>query len=219
MKNLAFHSLLRWKVIVLPMLTTSCIHFSLGRLGECTFWTWEWKGSKFLLILCIEAQLYAKSRTQSRYVSNYTWDKRSPKTLEYCGRKVCIVSEHFISLNHLMNLVVKVLWNVSFVFLFLFVGTHFRIFVHTFLVHLRTVYASPQKLQQPLSKCSPLLSSAELARNLSQSQGVQQQHIFAFLPVRTACLVSLSAKKNCCHPMATTLIKWITRLQNGCQSN
>ena len=44
MKNLAFHSFLRWKMIVLPILTTSCIHLSLRRLGECTFWTWEWKG-------------------------------------------------------------------------------------------------------------------------------------------------------------------------------
>ena len=24
--------------------TTRLIHFSLGRLGECTLWTWEWKG-------------------------------------------------------------------------------------------------------------------------------------------------------------------------------
>ena len=31
-------------MIVLPILSTSPIHFSLGRLGECTFWTWEWKG-------------------------------------------------------------------------------------------------------------------------------------------------------------------------------
>ena len=44
MKNLAFHSLLRRKMITLPILTTSPIHFSLGRLGECTFWTWKWKG-------------------------------------------------------------------------------------------------------------------------------------------------------------------------------
>ena len=29
MKNLAFHSLLRWKIILLPILTTSLIHFSL----------------------------------------------------------------------------------------------------------------------------------------------------------------------------------------------
>ena len=36
-----FHSLLRWKMIILPILTTSLIHFSLGRLGECSFWTWE----------------------------------------------------------------------------------------------------------------------------------------------------------------------------------
>ena len=37
MKNLAFHSLLRWKMIVLPTPTPSLIHFSLMRLGECTF--------------------------------------------------------------------------------------------------------------------------------------------------------------------------------------
>ena len=44
MENLAFHSLLRWKMIILPILTPSLIHFSLGRLGECNFWTREWKG-------------------------------------------------------------------------------------------------------------------------------------------------------------------------------
>ena len=44
MKNLAFHSLLRWKIIILPILTTSLIHFSLKGLGGCMFWTWEWKG-------------------------------------------------------------------------------------------------------------------------------------------------------------------------------
>ena len=44
MKNLAFHSLLRWKMIILPILTTSLIHLSSKRLGERTFWTWEWKG-------------------------------------------------------------------------------------------------------------------------------------------------------------------------------
>ena len=49
MKNLAFHSLLRWEMIILPILTTSFIHFSLGRLGECTFWTWDWKGCRTLL--------------------------------------------------------------------------------------------------------------------------------------------------------------------------
>ena len=27
------------------ILTASPIHFSLGRLGECSFWAWDWKGS------------------------------------------------------------------------------------------------------------------------------------------------------------------------------
>ena len=64
-------------------------------------------------------------------------------------RIVC--EEQFISLNRLMNLVVKVLLkNAAFVSLFLFVGTHFRIFVRKFLVHLRTMYASPQKLARRL---------------------------------------------------------------------
>ena len=44
MKNLAFHSLLRWKMLMLPPLTTSLIHFPLRGFGECTFWIWEWKG-------------------------------------------------------------------------------------------------------------------------------------------------------------------------------
>ena len=34
--------------------------------------------------------------------------------------------------------------------LFIFVGTHFRVFVRKFSVHLRAVYASPQKLARPL---------------------------------------------------------------------
>ena len=36
-KNLAFHSLLRSNMVVLPNLTTSRIHFFFKRLGECTF--------------------------------------------------------------------------------------------------------------------------------------------------------------------------------------
>ena len=34
-------------MIILPILTTSLIYFSLVRLGECTFSTWEWKGWPF----------------------------------------------------------------------------------------------------------------------------------------------------------------------------
>ena len=44
MENLAFNSLLRWKVILLPILPTSLIHFLSNRLGECTFWSQDWKG-------------------------------------------------------------------------------------------------------------------------------------------------------------------------------
>ena len=35
-KNVAFHSLLRWKMIILPIPTASLIHGE-----ECTLWTWE----------------------------------------------------------------------------------------------------------------------------------------------------------------------------------
>ena len=46
MKNLAFHSLLRWKMVTLPILTTS-LTFLFKGLGERTggtyCWTWEWK--------------------------------------------------------------------------------------------------------------------------------------------------------------------------------
>ena len=39
-----FHSLLRWKMIILPVLTTTLIHFSLKGWENVLFWTWEWKG-------------------------------------------------------------------------------------------------------------------------------------------------------------------------------
>ena len=42
-------------------------------------------------------------------------------------------------------------WNAAFVSRLLFVGTHYRIFVRKFLVPLRAVYASPQKLARPLT--------------------------------------------------------------------
>ena len=42
MKNLAFHGLLRWKMIILPLLTTSLIHFFW--LGECTLLNLRVKG-------------------------------------------------------------------------------------------------------------------------------------------------------------------------------
>ena len=36
-----FHSLLRWKMIILPILTTLLIHFLFKRSGECSFWAQE----------------------------------------------------------------------------------------------------------------------------------------------------------------------------------
>ena len=44
METLAFHSLLRSQMIILPILTASPLRFSLGKLGECTFRTWKCKG-------------------------------------------------------------------------------------------------------------------------------------------------------------------------------
>ena len=37
MKNLVFHSLLRWKIVILPILTTSYIHFLLRKVGRMYF--------------------------------------------------------------------------------------------------------------------------------------------------------------------------------------
>ena len=91
---------------------------------------------------------YAKSGTRSRHGSNYTWGKQSRKARKSCERKARTVCEqHFsISLNRLISC--KGAFEVRHSFLY-FVGTHFRSFVRVFLVHLRTVYASPQKLARP----------------------------------------------------------------------
>ena len=43
-ENLTFHSLLRWKVIILQILATSLIQSLFERLGEYTFWAQERKG-------------------------------------------------------------------------------------------------------------------------------------------------------------------------------
>ena len=91
--------------------------------------------------------VYAKSGTQSKRVSNYTVSKRSRKARQHCERRAHIVTrttfQYFAEsfdgdegafLNSFLH----------------FVGTHFRIFVRKFLVHSRTVYASPQKLARLL---------------------------------------------------------------------
>ena len=45
MKNLSFHRLLNWKMIILPNSRCLTYAFLSKKLGVCTFWTWEWKGS------------------------------------------------------------------------------------------------------------------------------------------------------------------------------
>ena len=42
MKKMALHSFLRWKLIILPIPTTSPIHLSLKGWENVCFWTWEW---------------------------------------------------------------------------------------------------------------------------------------------------------------------------------
>ena len=65
MRNLASHSLLRWKMIILQILITSPIHFSLGRLGECSFGTWEWKGSEQKRFLSLLLTLYPEKGSEA----------------------------------------------------------------------------------------------------------------------------------------------------------
>ena len=73
MENLAFHSLFRWKTIITPLLTSSLIRFSLGRLGERTFWTWEWKGQGF-----------ARNPQSSVH-----WDTVAPNANDAQSRTIC----------------------------------------------------------------------------------------------------------------------------------
>ena len=74
MENFVFHSLLRWKMIIKPILNTSLIHLSLGRLGECSFWTWEWKGQTSLgkTVLSADGNVLACHLDMNRYDSFYS---------------------------------------------------------------------------------------------------------------------------------------------------
>ena len=65
MKNLGFHSLLRWKMSMLSILTTSLMHFLFKRLGECTFWTWEWNSC--FLMSCRGRSAWVKKHAQCYY--------------------------------------------------------------------------------------------------------------------------------------------------------
>ena len=77
MKNLAFHSLLRWKMITLPILTNITYTFLLERLGECTFWAWEWKG------LFLHRPNYSSSfvHQHSKHLDNTRFGARGKESL------------------------------------------------------------------------------------------------------------------------------------------
>ena len=88
---------------------------------------------------CLQWWVYAKSGTQSQPGQNYIWGKRSTFA--------DILFRWIIWWTHWK----RCIWKASIMSLLHFVGMHFRIFVHKFFVHLRTVDASPQKLAWPLS--------------------------------------------------------------------
>ena len=53
--NLAFHSLLRWNIVLCPQ----------SSLGDCTFWTCEWKGSRTIIVLWIITSCYGFIKRES----------------------------------------------------------------------------------------------------------------------------------------------------------
>ena len=71
-ENVSFHSFLRWKIIILPILPASLIHFSLKRLEECIFFNlvvervwicWYAESSHFHVLLCDRALLLPQLST------------------------------------------------------------------------------------------------------------------------------------------------------------
>ena len=51
-ENLAFHTFLRRKMTLLPNSHCNAYTCHYERLGECTFWTWEWGGKLAPLLAC-----------------------------------------------------------------------------------------------------------------------------------------------------------------------
>ena len=87
--------------------------------------------------------VYAKTGSQFQRVSNKTWGERSRVVRAYRGRKAHI--------RFFKNPIGKgSSWSASFDSLFLFVCTHFRLFVRQIIVNLRTACASSQKRARPL---------------------------------------------------------------------
>ena len=130
MKNLAFHSLLRWMMIILPFLTTSLV---IKRLGECTFWTWEWKAAVVLTQMSaysmhknlavrkvMEAMhtAYVKKRdSASTGLKNMMQTIMEHYTRHVKGKRASFA---FILLSRLMKLVVKCAFEMRHSFLYFF---------------------------------------------------------------------------------------------------
>ena len=76
------------------------------------------------------------------------------------------------SLNRLTNVVVKVLLTcgIRFSTSFRWYCTHFRILVRKCLVHMRTVYAPPQKLARPLRAAALIRINAVIIEECSELQ-------------------------------------------------
>ena len=89
-ENLAFHSLLRWKMIIIQILATPLMHFLFKRLGECTFWAQEWKGY-YGVMKTAELGL---NTSQTTHKAN---DHRRHTSI--VRMKAYIICKHFVLLN------------------------------------------------------------------------------------------------------------------------
>ena len=94
--------------------------------------------------------VYAKNGALPQHISNKTWRKWSRNMHEYVkGKCTSFAKNVLISLNTMFDKISgKGAFEIQHSFLFVFVGMLFWIIVCKFLVHLRTVYASPQKLER-----------------------------------------------------------------------
>ena len=91
-ENLTFHSLLRWKVIILQILATSLIQSLFERLGEYTFWAQEWKGYQKDGSLQIE-KIYYNKYTLKKLIENWSMTRMVVSTAQHstvqCSTSVC----------------------------------------------------------------------------------------------------------------------------------
>ena len=112
---------------------------------------------------------YAKSGIQSRHVSNYTRQTITEGTRVFWKESVhCLRTFQYFAESLTFD-GGKGAFELCHSFLY-FVGTHFQIFIREFLAHLRTVYASPQKLARPLSSVrNELPNKCSLISDVSRS--------------------------------------------------